>query len=100
VRPLPRASPPPHLEVRGLDYLARAGCVHRDDARVPEVEHVAGVGELVLVLDGDDVVALVPDVLAELDARPAKEAMKMMMVGTMMMMIIMSWVGDGGRSMV
>ncbi len=48
----------PYLEQRVLDDLPRAVWVHRDDAAFPEVEHVAGVLELVLVLDGDDLKAL------------------------------------------
>ena len=46
--------------------------MHRDEASLPQVEHVARVGELVLVLDGDDLVALVAHVLAELEVGPER----------------------------
>ncbi len=44
--------------------------MHADNARVPEVEDVARVRQLVLVGDGNDVEALILHILAKLDARP------------------------------
>ena len=44
--------------------------MHADDARVPKVEDVTCVRQLVLVGDRDDVEALIAHILAEIDAGP------------------------------
>lgn len=53
-----------------LDNLPRAGCVHADDAALAQVEHIAGVRQLVLVLDGHDAEILATDELSELNTLP------------------------------
>jgi len=71
-----RAKPfAPHLHVSlegvALDNLSCAGCVHADDAAVAQVEHVAGIGQLVVMLDGDDAEALTTHEAGELNALTA-----------------------------
>lgn len=46
--------------------------MHADDSRVAEVQNVAGVLQLVVRLDGDDGVALLPEELSEVDAGAAQ----------------------------
>lgn len=64
----------PHvaLEAVALDDLARAAGVHADDAAVAQVEHVAGVLQLVLGGDGDDGEALAAHVGRKLDGGAAQ----------------------------
>ena len=50
------------LECTALDNFTCTWCVHTDDASIAQVEHVAGVRQLVIVFDGDDAVALTLDV--------------------------------------
>lgn len=49
-----------HIPFEGgvLDNLPGARCVHADDAPVAQVEHVAGVCQLVVMFDGYDGEAL------------------------------------------
>ena len=70
-----RGARPSHLDVAGevgaLDDLPGALRVDADDAALAQVQNIACVLQLVFMGDGDDVVALLAHVLAELDPLPA-----------------------------
>lgn len=63
-----------HIAVEAvvLDDLSGALWMHRDDARFAQVEYVAGVLQLVLGRDGNDVVALARDEGRELNTLPVQ----------------------------
>lgn len=65
----------PHLNVPlegfALDDLASTGWVHADDAAIAQVEYVAGICQLVVMLDGDDAEALTLHERTELNTLPA-----------------------------
>lgn len=64
---------PTHPESGELDDLPGRGRMDRDKPALAEVEDVACVGQLVLMLDRDDLVPLVTDELAELKVRPGEK---------------------------
>ena len=59
-----------------LDDLPGGGRMHRDEPPLPKIEDVAGVRQLVLMLDRDDLVPLTADVLAELNVGPERKEME------------------------
>ncbi len=65
VREMATATGSPHT------HLSSAGCMHRYDAPIPHIEHVACVLQLVLTGDGDDGVALATNEGSKLNALPA-----------------------------